>query len=108
MKKRKEELVLNGSDLGTEELSEDVQELLRYRDPGTDEVRKVSDIQGDTIQGMAKVCKEGETENEDMPTWTKKAIGKTWARGAYGRRSKGCVHKEHHVARRSFFFLGTW
>ena len=34
MKKKKEELVLNGSDFGTVELFEDARDLLRYRDEG--------------------------------------------------------------------------
>ena len=35
LRKMKEVLVLNGGDLGTVEVSEDVQELLRYRNDGT-------------------------------------------------------------------------
>ena len=46
MRKKKEELVLNESGLGTEDPGEDARELLRYRDDGTDEVQKwVSDIE---------------------------------------------------------------
>ena len=51
------QLVLTGSDLGTEELIEDVK--LTYRDDGAVEVHKwVSEILWDSFQGMAKVCKE--------------------------------------------------
>ena len=54
-----------------------MQELLRYGDDGTVEVRKwVSDIQWNSFHGWAKVCREGELENEDMPEWTRKAVAR--------------------------------
>ena len=49
LRRRKEELVLNGGGSDRKDPSEDVSELLRQRDDGTVEVRKwVSDIQWTT------------------------------------------------------------
>ena len=79
MKRRKEELVVNGGCLDIENESEAVQWLLRYRHDGTVEVHKwVSEIRWKSLQELAFVCKEGSLENEDMPRWTKKANTKLW------------------------------
>ena len=52
----KKELVLSGRDSDTEDLSKDMQELLRYRDDGTLEVHKwISDVQWNDFQGLASV-----------------------------------------------------
>ena len=67
-------------ELDTEDLDEDVQELFfRYKDDGTIEVHRwISDIQWNFCRCPAKVCKHGELEKEDMPVWTRKAIGRIW------------------------------
>ena len=89
--------------MGSEDASEDVQELLRYRDDGTVEVQKwISDIQWNIFWCLAKVRKEAELENKDVLAWTKKAVEKI-GRSACGRRRKEFVYKEHHVAKHRFF-----
>ena len=82
-KKRAEEkegrIPLHGGEMDTEGLSEELQELLRYRHDGTCEVLKwVSDVQWHSFRGLAKVCKNGGLGNENMPEWTRKSIASIW------------------------------
>ena len=48
-------------------------------DDGTAVVQKwITDVPCNALQGIAKVCRNGELEDKDMPRWTRKVIGKLW------------------------------
>ena len=87
--------MLFGGDWDTDGMSEDVQELFRYKDGGTVEVHKwVCDVQLHYFRGLPKVCKDGEPEKEAMPTRTRKAIGRIWQEVLEDVEAKR-VYEEH-------------
>ena len=73
--------MLSGGVLDTGGLDGDVQELFRYNDDGTVEVHRwINDVRWNACPGLATVCRDGELEKEDMPSWTRKAIARIWQR----------------------------
>ena len=66
LEKRKHALVVSGAVLDTEGLDEAAQELFRYRDDGTVEVRRwIPDVQRNPFRGAVKVCRNGELGREE-------------------------------------------
>ena len=54
-------------DFDTEGLEEDVQEPFRHKDNGTVVVHKwITDVRHCAFKGMAKVCRDGGLEDQDM------------------------------------------
>ena len=70
LRKRKEALVVSGGALDTEGLEEDVREKFRCKDDGTKVVhRLIPDVRYNAFKGMAKVCRYGGLEAEDVAQW---------------------------------------
>ena len=62
-------------------LQKHVQKLLRYKEDGTVEVhRRITEVPYDSIlKARATPRKEDRLEEEDLPQWTKKAVGPIWS-----------------------------
>ena len=77
--RRKHPEVTKEGVLDTEGLDEDVQELFRYKDDGTVEVRRwINNVQWNALRALPRVCRDGEFEKEDMSSWTRKVIERNW------------------------------
>ena len=64
--------MVSGGVWDTEVLEEDVQELFRCEDDRTVVVRKwVTDVRISAFKGVAKVCGDGDLEDDNMPPWTR-------------------------------------
>ena len=68
-------MVVSGGVLYTEGLEENVQGLFCYEDDGTVFRKRITAVRYLSFKGMAKVCRGGGLEDENMPQWSEKVIG---------------------------------